>query len=89
MRSKLTLPDKDDTSDIAIDQNMFGGILTYAHFNHFNCFISDDFDKHSTTDQQTTKILISLLLGHLSILEHPIARELDLGPSQLEVIPDV
>ncbi|CQB89548.1 Uncharacterised protein [Chlamydia trachomatis] len=35
------------------------------------------------------KILISLLLGHLSILEHPIARELDLGPSQLEVIPDV
>ena len=24
MRSKLTLPDKDDTSDIAIDQNMFG-----------------------------------------------------------------
>ena len=55
MRSKLTLPDKDDTSDIAIDQNMFGGILTYAHFNHFNCFISDDFDKHSTTDQQTIK----------------------------------
>lgn len=40
MRSKLTLPDKDDTSDIAVEQNMFGGILTYAHLNHFNCFIN-------------------------------------------------
>lgn len=63
MRSKLTLPDKDDTSDIAIDQNMFGGILTYAHFNHFNCFISDDFDKHSTTDQQTTKNIDIAIVG--------------------------
>ncbi|RCK57340.1 putative agmatinase 1 [Candida viswanathii] len=40
MRSKLALPDKDDTSDIAVDQNMFGGILTYAHFPHFNCFVN-------------------------------------------------
>ncbi|KAL6452853.1 SPAC11D3.09 putative agmatinase 1 [Candida maltosa Xu316] len=45
MRSKLTLPDKDDTSDIAVDQGMFGGILTYAHFNHFNCFVADNHDE--------------------------------------------
>lgn len=42
MRSKLTLPDKDDTSDIAADQNIFGGILTFAHLDHFNCFVSQD-----------------------------------------------
>ena len=42
MRSKLTLPDKDDTSDIAVDQNIFGGILTFAHLDHFNCFVSQD-----------------------------------------------
>ncbi|RLV95938.1 hypothetical protein JA1_000651 [Spathaspora sp. JA1] len=41
MRSQLNLPDKDDTSDIQSDQNMFGGILTYAHFPHFNCFNPD------------------------------------------------
>ncbi|RCK64549.1 putative agmatinase 1 [Candida viswanathii] len=40
MRARLTLPDKDDTSDIAVDQNMFGGILTYAHLPHFNCFVN-------------------------------------------------
>ncbi|CAI5758858.1 unnamed protein product [Candida verbasci] len=37
-RKRVNYPDKDDTSDISIDQNMFGGILTYAHLNHFNCF---------------------------------------------------
>ncbi|KAI5968908.1 hypothetical protein KGF57_000023 [Candida theae] len=31
-------PDKDDVSDIEMDQNMFGGIVTYAHLPHFNCF---------------------------------------------------
>lgn len=37
-------PDKDDVSDIEIDQNMFGGIVTYAHLPHFNCF-KDSHDK--------------------------------------------
>ncbi|EGW31646.1 arginase [Spathaspora passalidarum NRRL Y-27907] len=44
MRSQLNLPDKDDTSDIQSDQNMYGGILTYAHFPHFNCFNPEFYD---------------------------------------------
>ncbi|KAI5969086.1 hypothetical protein CANMA_001891 [Candida margitis] len=37
-RTQARYPDKDDVSDIEMDQNMFGGIVTYAHLPHFNCF---------------------------------------------------
>ncbi|KAG5422327.1 hypothetical protein I9W82_001422 [Candida metapsilosis] len=37
-RSNARYQDKDDVSDIEMDQNMFGGIVTYAHLPHFNCF---------------------------------------------------
>lgn len=37
-QSKIRFPDNDDTSDINYDQTFFGGILTYAHLPHFNCF---------------------------------------------------
>lgn len=38
-KSKLNLPDKDDTSDICNEsENLFGGIVTFGHFPHFNCF---------------------------------------------------
>ncbi|ODV79208.1 arginase [Suhomyces tanzawaensis NRRL Y-17324] len=38
VQSKLKLPADDDTSDINQNQNMFGGILTYAHFKTASCF---------------------------------------------------
>lgn len=37
-RPEVKYPDKDDVSDIEMDQNMFGGIVTYAHLPHINCF---------------------------------------------------
>lgn len=37
-RLKLNLPDDDETSDISGTLNLFGGILTYAGFEHFDCF---------------------------------------------------
>lgn len=37
-QSKINFPDKDDTTDINFDQTFFGGILTFAHTPHFNCF---------------------------------------------------
>ncbi|KAK6459549.1 arginase family-domain-containing protein [Scheffersomyces xylosifermentans] len=49
MQSKVKLPSNDDTSDILMDQGIFGGILTYAHLQHFNCFdpeLMDDADEH-------------------------------------------
>ncbi|KAG2736517.1 hypothetical protein G9P44_000607 [Scheffersomyces stipitis] len=49
MQSKVNLPSDDDTSDILMDQGIFGGILTYAHLPHFNCFdpqFIDDSDVH-------------------------------------------
>lgn len=37
-QTKLNLPDDDDTSDIVGASSLFGGILTFGKFNHFNCF---------------------------------------------------
>lgn len=36
-KNTINYPDKDDTSDLN-DQSMFGGIITFGHFGHFNCF---------------------------------------------------
>lgn len=38
-KAKLTLPNDNDTSDLSEDNpNLFGGIVTFAHFMHFDCF---------------------------------------------------
>lgn len=42
-RLKLNLPHDDDVTDISSSPNRFGGILTFAGFNAFNCF--DHFSK--------------------------------------------
>lgn len=45
-RPKLKYPKDDDTSDIYDESNsMFGGIVTYGHFEHFNCFDPKFYDK--------------------------------------------
>lgn len=42
---KLNLPDDDETSDISGTLNLFGGILTYAGFEHFDCFAQQNQDR--------------------------------------------
>lgn len=42
-QTKLKLPEDDDVSDIADLRSLFGGVVTFAGFPHFNCFD----DKHS------------------------------------------
>ncbi|CAH6720212.1 putative guanidinobutyrase [[Candida] jaroonii] len=37
-QTELKLPDDDETSDISHGHNMFGGIVSFGHFDHFNCF---------------------------------------------------
>lgn len=43
-RLKLDLPSDDDTTDLTVD-SLFGGILTFAKFDTFNCFNPKLFDK--------------------------------------------
>lgn len=43
--SQIEFPDKDNTDDINSPQNMFGGILTFGHIPHFNCFDPKNSDK--------------------------------------------
>lgn len=43
-RLKLQLPNDDDTSDLS-GENMFGGIITFGHFDTFNCFDPDHYNK--------------------------------------------
>ena len=57
MRPEIDFPNKDDVSDIQMDQNMFGGILTYAHLPHFNCFNPEYFK----SDQDEYKIDIAIV----------------------------
>ncbi|KAK6459930.1 arginase [Scheffersomyces coipomensis] len=45
LQSTLKLPHDNFVDDIVLDQNIFGGILTYAHFPHFNCFNPDNYNK--------------------------------------------
>lgn len=45
-RLKLNLPDDDETSDLINgNRNLFGGIVTFGHFKHFDCFNPDFFEK--------------------------------------------
>ncbi|CAG85409.2 DEHA2B10406p [Debaryomyces hansenii CBS767] len=45
-RPMVKFPNDDDTSDIYDDaRNLFGGITTYGHFRHFNCFDPKLFDE--------------------------------------------
>lgn len=37
-QTKLNLPGDDDTEDIVGASSLFGGILTFGKFKHFNCF---------------------------------------------------
>ncbi|CAK9439464.1 uncharacterized protein LODBEIA_P35720 [Lodderomyces beijingensis] len=50
MRATIDLPDKDDVSDILVDQNMFGGIVTYAHLPHFHCIAKPSRDTKNKID---------------------------------------
>lgn len=44
-RLKLNLPDDDETSDLVNGNvNLFGGIVTFGHFEHFDCFSPDYFN---------------------------------------------
>lgn len=46
-KSKIEYPDRDDTSDLS-STSLFGGIVTFAHYAHFNCF--DPKLNHKTID---------------------------------------
>lgn len=43
-QSKLRLPKDDETSDLQ-GPTIFGGILTFGRFQHFNCFDSETYNK--------------------------------------------
>ncbi|KAK6204632.1 arginase family-domain-containing protein [Scheffersomyces amazonensis] len=45
LQSSLNLPSNDFVDDILMDQNIFGGILTFGHLEHFNCFNQENIDK--------------------------------------------
>ena len=44
-QTKLNLPDDDEVSDIVDGRNLFGGIVTFGGFPHFNCFDDKHLDK--------------------------------------------
>lgn len=43
-RLKLNLPSDDETSDLSSTRNLFGGIVTFAAFPHFDCFDPKHYD---------------------------------------------